>query len=270
MYRQPDSFYHDAICNIFPDAHHIRRPDVPGMVSPVFLVDTQQTTRVCKFNEPAVLARNAWVARILNDHDVPAPRTSVHGQDNVWFESYSYCPDKTLYEHITLSNPDVCTFNAFQNILSLEHKISQIDVNEFRPSRYRYFYEVHRSNMKNLFSSSLASFYSTFTYLLSQYGTLRLFHNDLHAKNVLTPNGNNISRILDLDAVALGNENFCLTTLLRQYPGPESDYKHLLNFYEELVRRKVNRRVILGTLKILVKIRQQRIRLLDRRFMRGK
>lgn len=216
------------------------------------------------------LARNAWVARILNDHDIPAPRTSIHGQGNVWFESYSYCPDKTLYEHIALSNSDVCVFTAFQNLLSLEHKMSQIDVNEFRPAHYRHFYEMHKANMKNLFNPSLATFYSTFTYLLSQYGTLRLFHNDLHAKNVLISNDNNISHILDLDAVALSNENFCLTMLLRHYPGPKSDYKHLLNFYEELVRRKVNRRVILGTLKILVKIRQQRIRLLDRRFMREK
>lgn len=266
MLPSNESFYHNAIRNVFPDATDIRLPDVCGCVSPVFFCNASNKALVCKFNNPNILMRNALVSQVLNNHDIPAPRTAVHNHGTAWFESYDYCADRTLFEHVNANMSYADTIAAFENMLRLEHKMSMIDVHEFNPARYRYFYEVDRSNHRMVYHSSLALFYSSIVYLLGQYGKKRLYHNDMHSKNVLINGRSDISRVLDLDAVALGNETYCLTMLLRHYEGPESDYTHLLNFYEELTGHTTNRRTILNTLKLFAAVRNKKRALLDKNF----
>ena len=82
-------FYHAAIKNAFSDAWDVRKPIVPGGVSPVFLCDTPSGTKVCRFSEYEIVFRNRHVSDILNLYNIPAPHARVHTYLDTWFELYN-------------------------------------------------------------------------------------------------------------------------------------------------------------------------------------
>jgi aminoglycoside phosphotransferase (APT) family kinase protein len=267
MAHHSEEFYHSAIKSAFPNSWEIRKPVICGQHSPVFLIDTPDGTKVCKFNAPEIVYHNRSAAQLLAMNDIPVPQTKVHAYMDAWFESYPYCMDKTLQEYINDANiTNQQIFEAYKQAIDVQKKISEIDPIEFRPRSGKYFSDVFKTCMRWNMKNMMADFYAAVARHMSQYGEPRLLHNDIHAKNILINPEYKLTRIIDLDAIALCNDDFSVLQTFRSYP--LDNYDEYMDYYESVMGRKLNRAIIMGTLKFSRLIRSQR-RKIDALFWRG-
>ena len=106
---------------------------------------------------------------------------------------------------------------------------------------------------------ALANTYGAVHRLFSQSGQMRLMHNDIQVQNMLVDEKLNVTRLIDLDSVALCNESFSVLTMMRVYPLKNHD--ELMDCYEDTMQRKINRRAIMTGLQILQSIRAPQLKL---------
>ena len=91
MQIHKDCFYTEIIKRCFPDANNLHKPKITGWVSPaVFIINTNNQIRVCKFNNKAIVLHNKYICDLLISHDIQIPKTTVHNIGNTWFESYVF------------------------------------------------------------------------------------------------------------------------------------------------------------------------------------
>lgn len=259
MKTHSNEFYHSAIKNAFPDAWDVRKPVVPGGVSPVFLCDTPSGTKVCRFSEHEIVFRNRDVSNLLNLHDIPVPKTRVHAYIDTWFESYDYCPAPTFFEHIKVGMTDAEIFDIYKRATDIQQQISEIPPVYFKPSKYMHMHEIFAATQKMRVHPALAQAYGAIHKLFSNNGNVRVLHNDLNSKNILVNTNKQVARLIDLDAVALCNESFSVMMTLRTYP--LTNHLEYMEYYEDIMGRKINRSAITNGLKILDTIRKPQVAL---------
>lgn len=236
-------FYHSAIKNAYPDAACIRCPDIPGMVAPIFFADVLKKTMVCRFSLPEIVFKNKIASDLLRDYNIPAPQTCVHAHVGTWFESYEYCADKTLYEHVQNGLPSDKIFDAYVGVFRLQNEISQIPIHCFLPNSFRYHFETLHATLVT--KNALSRIYNDFISFMSGQGKMHLLHNDIHAKNILYSPETGRVRLIDLDAVSLCNENFTMLTTLQRYP--LSNRRELMSVYQDITGRKLDcKRIMLA------------------------
>lgn len=253
MSNHSDEFYTSAIKTVFPTSWDVRRPNVCGVTYPVFLADTPNGTVVCKFNNTDILFKNHKVSNLAQLYDIPVPRTRVRAYLDTWFETYTYCPDKTLYERIKANATDAQIFNAYKQIIDIQNRISQIGTDEFKADKARFMSDVFAIQHHNRFGK-ISYAYSMLHPMFSRTGTMRLLHNDLNPKNILADNNCQVSRLIDLDGIALCNDSFSVLMMFRTYP--LNNHNEIMDYYEDTTERLLNRRTIMSGLKILRRIRK--------------
>ncbi len=256
MQKHGTEFYHAAIKSLYPDASGIRIPAVPGGISPLFLADTDKGTIVCKFNDADIIKRNHIISETLNLCDVPVPRTTTHAYLDVHMEAYPYCPDRTLFEHVADGMSDDKIFHIYTEILDAQYQMTRVDVAGLPLGDKKYFSRVFIANSRNKLPLKLVVPYSMFVTLMSRTGTQYLIHNDMHQKNILATRDGRLSRLLDLDPIAVGNETFAILMLLRHCP--LNVHKTLMEYYQDISRRKLPQTLILQMLRVLDAIRAKR------------
>ena len=106
---------------------------------------------------------------------------------------------------------------------------------------------------------ALAWAYGAIHKLFSDNGDVRVLHNDLNSKNILVDDNKQVARLIDLDAVALCNESFSVMMTLRTYP--LTNHCEYMDYYEDIVQRKINRPAITNGPKILDAIRKPQVAL---------
>lgn len=253
MIKHSTIFYHSAIKNLYPDARNIRTPLVAGMTSPVFLADTNVETVVFKFNDCDMIQRNHTISQILRIADVPAPYTQTHRYLDACFETYQYCPDRTVFEHINANIVPSKLFHIFSNAMRVQYQMTKIDVSGLNLGTKKYFSDVLLSNLRNKLCTTKILPYWLFVRTMSRGGPQYLIHNDLHSKNMLATADGDLSRIIDLDAVAVGNETFATIMVLRHYPLANAD--ELMEYYEDISHHKLNRPAISAALNLIRTLR---------------
>ncbi|MDW2958570.1 MAG: hypothetical protein R8M37_02055 [Alphaproteobacteria bacterium] len=236
MISRSTEFYHSAIKNAYPDATCIRCPDVPGMIAPIFFADVLKKTIVCRFSLPEIVFKNKIASDLLCDYGVPVPQTKVHAYVGTWFESYEYCKDKTLYEHIKLGLPDDKIFKAYVGAFEIQNKISKISANEFCPEKFREHVDMLCATTK--IRGRLSKIYNDILFNASVRSPLRLLHNDIHSKNILYSPETDRIHLIDLDAVSLCNENFTMMTTVQRYPLKNA--RQLMSVYQDITGRKLD------------------------------
>lgn len=240
--RHSIDFFHAAIKNLHPDALDIRIPPVPGNDAHVFFADTPRGTFVYKFNSREIIMRNRIVGEVLRLYDIPAPVSTAHAYMHTYFESYPYCPAKTLYEHMDTGISDEKIFNVYKEIVKIQYKLSQIDPREFALTRDRYFSQIYKTNIRHHLWTPVANACAYLVFVLSRYGRQRFFHNDLHPKNILVSDDGQLVQVLDLDAVAMSNVHFSMMKMLQSYP--LNNGGALIDEYESMAKRRLSRAAI--------------------------
>lgn len=254
-----NTFYSDAIRKTFPYAWNVRAPIIPGGVCPVFLCDTPEGTIVCRFSSYNIAYRNKTLGDLLYTYNIPAPRTCVHLYGGRWFESYEYCPEQTLCEHMYHGISDKQMFDVYKQIIKIQKQISDIPVSLFKPIACKDMHQVFVENQRMRVQPTLARVYGAVHKLFSNHGEQRLFHNDLDPRNVLVDDYGNLTKLIDLDAIAVCNESFSVMMMLRVCP--LKNRSELMDIYEDTMQRKINRPAITGGLKILNAIRAPQVAL---------
>ncbi len=266
MKLHSDEFYHAAIKNTFPDSWGVRKPDIPGTVSPVFLCDTLSGTHVCRFSEPELVFHNKVVSDLLTIYEIPVPQTQIHAYLDSWFETYEWCPAPTLYEWIQAGMSDRAIFKTYQHAINTQNKISQIPIDEFKPRTHRYASEVFVTTQKMRVQPALANVYGFVHKAFADRGQMRLLHNDLYEKNILVNCDKKLAGLIDLDSVSLCNESFSVLLTLQEYP--LDNYSEFMDYYEDTTGRAIKRRAIMHGLKLLQKIRKAQLKL-NQKMWRG-
>ena len=243
MNKHSDDFYCAAIKNIYQNSWSIRKPLVQGGVCPLFLVDTPDGTKVCRFGEKEMVARNKLVSDLLTFHDIPVPYTRTHAFLDMYFESYDYCADKTLYEHILSGMPSKVVDNVYNQVFDIQRRISQIPSSDFMPDAGRTWTDVFSICKKMVIPASLVEVYSVMFRLFADSGKLQLLHNDVNPKNLLVDDKGNLTKLIDLDCITMCNESFSVFLMIKRAK-PEKRIQILKN-YEKIVGRSVNNKAIL-------------------------
>jgi hypothetical protein len=242
------SSYLDAIYYSFPDARNIALPEINGHSKVVLIGETNTGRRVWKFNSKSMIVKNQIVGKLLHAYDIPAPRATIHDFENLYFESYQYSENKTLYEAIGAGLPANQIRNVFMDALRNQYLISKISAPHLQDMDCGTFYRTTASDMsqKSIMVKTLPFFIK-----LLNYGQQNLYHTDLTPKNILvTPDGE-FASIIDLDSVCFASLSLGLGMCITKYMQMDGNPHELYDFYEAVSGQKINRRELTTIAKAL-------------------
>ena len=253
MKKYNEQNYIDAIQSVYPESWYIRQPDIKGFVGTVFFAETENGTIVCKFNDKDIIQHNYQISQLLQPKDMIIPHTQKHMFADTYFESYKYCPGKTLYEYMKNDMTPNQIFDIYKQTIPVQQELSKIPPEKIKCDwgnfAYQSFVRCRKKSESYLIALAFGFLYKT----LSTRGKPRLFHNDIQPKNLLVDEDMNLSGIIDLDSIALCNESFAVLYTLYTYP--LNNYAEYIECYEDTVGRKLNKRGIIDGLKLLQQIR---------------
>jgi hypothetical protein len=232
MQIHKDCFYTEIIKRCFPDANNLHKPKITGWVSPaVFIINTNNQIRVCKFNNKAIVLHNKYICDLLISHDIQIPKTTVHNIGDTWFESYEFIPEWTLQELIDNGLSQEHIFTAYKSALNIQHKISQIKIPKSTiPCCPRYIDIIkHYAKM---------SFTTRFFYSLSTIGKQFLMHNDIYPRNILYSPEKQQAYLIDIDSISFSN--FYINSLKLFHNYPLDNYEDLATEIQKINGRKIN------------------------------
>ena len=265
MKLHTNEYYHDIIKCALPQTQLICAPDVLGMATPVFLAKNAQDTIVCKFNDYDIVMHNYKIRKLISNNGLNIPHADIHAIEDTWFESYKYCPDKTLYEHIKNGISKDKIINAYHQAVDIQNTISNIDISLLDKVRPLYYADIFSIIKRYKTNEPLVSIYREIIKTVSRPGTQYLLHCDLNTRNILTNTNGDVTCLIDFDTVALTNNEFALIQMLRTYPF--DDLNNIIEYYEDTTHRKLNKKLIINAVKILNMFRTQQI-ILNKMFQR--
>lgn len=243
MSKHDDNFYHAIIKRTFPDAHNIRKPHVLGWVAPaIYIVDTQDQTIICKFNQQEIILHNKHISDLLTAHNIDVPKTTAHNLFGTWFETYQYNPEKTLHELIENGISDEHIFIAYKKALEIQQKISQINISDLSIPHCPRFFDIVNC-------CETTSLYRKIFYLSSLFGKQHLLHNDIYPRNILYSPETHEVHLIDLDSIAISNMGVQAISFFRNYPC--QDTEKLMQEYQHLTGHKPNPKILWCADKIL-------------------
>ncbi len=254
MQKYPQTFYIDAIRSVYPQAKNIRQPDVIGRVGTVLLAETDEGTTVCKFNDMNIIQHNYKISQLLRQLDVSVPKIKTHMFCDAFFETYKYCPDKTLHEFIQQGISKKQIFDIYKQTMYAQKEISEIPHKKLDLGWGKYAYEIFTYNKMQIAPKITTKIKGCLYRMFSTKGQQVLSHNDIQPKNLLVNNDMQLTALIDLDSVALCNENFSVLQTLYAYPS--DNYVEYIECYQDITKHKLNQRAILTGLGILQQLRK--------------
>ena len=173
-----------TIKQIYPDIVNINRPCIQGNVHDIYIATTSKNKFVCRFSDEKTAKHNCFVSQLLTQYNIPVPRVTIYRCGMEYCETYPFIDGKTLHERIIEGMSSEEVVRAYLQILDLSRKISKLP------------FESVTKTKNSITAKICAKFFS-----ILNYSTIALCHTDLHAKNVILDNNDNIMAILDLDGV---------------------------------------------------------------------
>ena len=142
----------DAVRSVQIGKCVIRTPKIRGSLDSVFISKSQSSRieYVYKFNHAALALKNAVVARMLNDHGIPAPEINIHLNSGQCFEQYRIIPGKTLYECIGDGMDSSAIDSVYAEILAMFYKMSMINWRSIDSMKYSKTHHVAKINISDV------------------------------------------------------------------------------------------------------------------------
>lgn len=182
MNRQDEHFL--KIKQIYPDVSAVYKPITPGCVRDVYIVENKTKKFVCRFSDSVTATHNLKISISLTAHGIPAPKVKVFAFDGAWCETYPFIEGKTLHERLLEGIKNDQLDNIYRQLLNISYKISEIPYDKTFDVPLPFPSKILRKIFAKLNPSSP-----------------KLIHGDLHAKNVVLDEKDNVRAILDLDAI---------------------------------------------------------------------
>ena len=178
-----DKYFSD-IKQIFPDTITITEPPVLGLAHTVYIVERAKGKYICRFSNKIVAEHNLKVSNILKTYRIKAPRVSIHDCGKYYCETYPFISGKTLYERLQEGLSGEKLDNVYRQIFDISYKIEKIPCKDVEKTPIPFSSDFLRRTVSFLNPSKK-----------------KLCHTDLHAKNIILDENDNVRAILDLDAV---------------------------------------------------------------------
>jgi hypothetical protein len=231
--------HHDTIKVLRPDARDIHIPAVRGS-NQVLIADTSDGKFVFKLTTRKIAIRTEQIGKTLKrpSLSLPAPAAASCGTHH--FEIYPYIRGKTLFQRYH-EGLEPAKFNkVYEETINLAHNLSSVAVSDFTHIELRYFHDMTMENMSRTIAPPVCSIVSRAVRFINS-GKKSVYHFGLTPKNILLDDNDRLAAVLDLDEVAIGNENFMFGVMLEGYKrfGGKSEY--LFDAYENIAKVNLDR-----------------------------
>lgn len=183
----------EKIKELFRDDIRVELPAFPGEVHDIYIVTTSSGKLVFRFSDQKTALKNAHTSRILRQYGIPIPDVASYRIDvrkNLYIETYPFIEGKTLYERNLAGISQEKIKDIYKQLYEICIKMAKIPVKEIRYSHDKTEFDF-QTKKKDLFFSAM------------NMAPLVVGHDDLHDKNILLDENDNICAILDLDAIKL-------------------------------------------------------------------
>lgn len=206
--------YVHAIKNTIKNVHDITEPDVLGLDSRVLIAHTPNKKIICKFDNETMCHRDRYVSNAMRRAGIRTPKMQINNHNGVYFTTYEYNPNKTLAEWLDLGFPRDLVHNIYHDAFDMIYKISQISVPPCKQTR-----EMFASNQDFMFNKILGT-------------NVALYHNDLHAGNIIISNDWRFDGLIDISAITLTTTNMFLARAWIKYPA--GDFPELIEHWAKI------------------------------------
>lgn len=181
------------IKSLFSEEVEVSVPDFPGMVHDIYFVQTSTNKIVFRFSDQDQALKNAHTSRILIKYGIPVPKVAAYriNRGKRYIEIYDYIEGKTLYERNKEGISPKQIKKIYKQLYEICCKLAKIPRKELMYSHDRSKMYDYLIKKKDLFFAAM------------NFAPLVVGHDDLHDKNILLDEHDNICAILDLDAIRI-------------------------------------------------------------------
>lgn len=172
-----------TVKQIYPDATNIDKPCIQGYDHDIYIVTTNKNKFVCRFSDEQMAQHNYYASKLLTQYNIPVPRVSIYKCGTEYCETYPFIEGKTLHERLTEGMSYEKISDVYSQIFDISRKISKVPFESITTTKRPITTKIH------------ANFFNFFN-----YSKVALCHTDLHAKNIILDDTDNIKAILDLDS----------------------------------------------------------------------
>lgn len=234
----------DAVRSVQIGKCVIRTPKIRGSLDSVFISKSQSSRieYVYKFNHPALALKNAVVARMLNDHGIPAPEINIHLNSGQCFEQYRIIPGKTLYECIGDGMDSSAIDSVYAEILAMFYKMSMINWRSIDSMKYSKTHHVAKINISDVNNPFVGNLFSRAVQLMN-IGTESnrgLYHCGITPKNIIIDPDGHVAGLVDMDEVAIADKNYAFGMMAAKYYQLRGQINNLIDQYELISGQTLN------------------------------
>lgn len=206
--------YVNAIKNTIKNVYDITEPNVLGLDSRVLIAHTPNKKIVCKFDNEMMCRRDRYVSNIIYRAGINTPKTQIKNHNGVHFVTYEYNPNKTLAEWLDLGFPRDLVHNIYCDAFKMIYKISRVSVPPRKQTR-----EMFASDQDFTFNKILGT-------------NVAMYHNDLHAGNIIISDDWCFDGLIDISAITLTTTNMFLARAWIKYPA--DDFPNMLKYWAQI------------------------------------
>ena len=188
------------INQLYPGNTNLSRPVSKGLIHDIYIVEVEYKNKfVCRFSSPKTAKHNLYVSNLLNSNGIRVPDVSLHEFDQEYCETYPFINGNTLFERLKQGISEEKLDDIYRQLFDVSYTLSKIP------------YDFDGDLYVPVTAKIAKKFFKVFN-----VSPVALCHTDLNAKNIILDDQDNVSALLDLDAVYPESMAFTLINLARE------------------------------------------------------
>ena len=211
-----------AIKQIYKNAESISGVNIAGYIHDVYIVKDSGQKYICRFSDKITAQYDLHISKLLLSNNICVPNISVHKFQDLYFETYNFISGKTFHERIIEGISDESKDRIYKQLFNLSVKISKIP---YRPIK---------SPNESVWLKCLRSLFHT----INAHEKRTLCHFDLHTKNVILDNNDNVMALIDLDSINLYKPTFAFVSMMAHAKRHGYQSNELIKEYEKTIKKK--------------------------------
>jgi hypothetical protein len=215
-----------SIKQIHPDTINVVQPLTMGLVHDVYIAESENDKHICRFSQKTVAEHNLQASKLLASYNIPVPNVSIYNCGDYYCETYPFIPGKTLHERILEGLPNEQLDKVYEQLFELSYKMSEIPYDSINNTSLPVVSKILRQMIDVLNPAAHT-----------------LCHTDLHAKNVILDDQDNVRAIIDLDAITYESTFVSYFIMMRDAKMHGYDISRLSHIFKKNNMRHINAQI---------------------------